>query len=203
MNKRVLTTLVLMWGVFSFLFSFASPPVGAVLVDLTGEDVKEALRYGRDNKDTGYLEFFKDWRVDLGYGTGSARVITPFSKIAFEAKHAAPGDEPVDSEVIDEILEKSRGKLAFGVSVYGEARDFAQGARAVLVQKEKTIKPIESKPVMKAEPTDSWPNPPAYRAICYYYFDTKEVDPDGTATLVVSLPGQKDVEFKFDLSGAK
>lgn len=195
MSKRFFAVIVFVCCV---LFA---PPSGAVLVELNEEDVKDAVQYGKDNKDAGYLEFFKDWRVDLGYGAGSARVITPFSKIAFEAKHGE--DEGVDHEVIEEILKESKGRLAFGVSVYGEVRDFAQNASAVLIQGEKTVKPVESRPVMKAEVTDSWPNPPAYRAICYFYFSTKEIDPEGTVALVVSVPDQKDVRFNFNLSGMR
>ncbi len=195
MSKRFFAVIVFVCCV---LFA---PPSEAVLVELSEEDVKDAVQYGKDNKNAGYLEFFKDWRADLGYGAGSARVITPFSKIAFEAKHAE--DEGVDREVIEEILKESKGRLAFGVSVYGEARDFAQNASAVLIQGKKTVKPVESRPVMKAEVTDSWPNPPAYRAICYFYFSTKGIDLEGTVALVVSVADQKDVRFNFDLSGIR
>lgn len=197
MNKRLLSTLVLTWCIFSSL------SVEAVLIDITREDIQQAVEYGKNNKDADYLEFFKDWRADLGYGTGSARVITPFSKIAFEAKHAASEDKRIETEDIEKILEESKGKLPFGVAIYGETRDFGQNAGAVLIQGEKTFQPVDSRPAMKAEPTHSWPNPPAYRAICYYDFDINKIDPNGAATLVVSVPGQEDVKFQFDLSAMK
>lgn len=186
-----------MWCVFS------PPPSEAVLVNLTEEDVQQAVKYGSDNKDAGYLEFFKDWRTDLGYGTGSARVITPFSKIAFEAKHAASEGKRIESDDVKKILEESRGKLTFGVSLYGETRDFGQNAAAVLSQAGKSIEPVDSRPAMKAEPTHSWPNPPAYRAICYYDFDINKIDPNGAVTLVVSITEQGDIKFQFDLSAMK
>lgn len=197
MNKKILSMLVLVW-----CLSFPLPS-GAVIVDLAQEDIEEAIRYGKDNREADYLEFFKDWRVDLGYGTGSARVITAFSKIAFEAKNSPEGDVRLDPQDVEEILGELKGRLAFGVAIYGELRDFAQEASAVIIQEGKTILPVESKPDMKAEPTHSWPNPPAYRAICYYYFDANEIDPNGIVTLVVSVPEQKDVRFQFDLSRMK
>ncbi len=199
MNKKLIPTLVLTWCVLSF----SSLPSEAVLTDLTKEDIQEAVQYGMDNKDAAYLEFFKDWRVDLGYGVGSARAITPFSKIAFEAKHSESGDVTLAPEDIEGILKESKGKLAFGVSAYGEVKDFARDAGAIIIQEGKTVRPVESRPAVKAEPTHAWPNPPSYRAICYYYFDVDKIDPNGIVTLVVSVPDQKDVEFKFDLSGMR
>ncbi len=190
-------------AIFLILGLLSPPASEAVLIELTEADVKEAIKYGRDNKDAGYLEFFKDWRVDWGYGTGAARIITAFSKIAFEAKNSPSDDVGPGPEDIEEILKELKGRLAFGVSIYGETRDFAQDASAVLIFEEETIQPVESKPDMKAEPTDSWPNPPAYRAICYFYFDANKVDPNGIVALVVRVPGQQDVRFPFDLSGMK
>lgn len=197
MNKKILSMLILIW---SLLFPL---PSEAVLIELTERDIEDAVQYGKDNRDADYLEFFRDWRVDLGYGTGSARVITAFSKVAFEAKNTSDDDVRLDPEDIEEILSELKGKLAFGVAIYGETRDFAQDASAVIIQGGKTIQPVESKPDMKAEPTHSWPNPPAYRAICYYYFNADEIDPNGAVTLVVSVPDQKSVEFPFDLAAAK
>ena len=81
MHKRLLFI-----GVFITILLIATPS-GAVLVNLTEEQSQEAIKYGKEKKDADYLEFFKEWRVDLGYGKGSARVITEFSKVAFEAKN--------------------------------------------------------------------------------------------------------------------
>lgn len=197
MYKRLLSMLVLVWCLLS------SSPAEAVLIDLSEEDIQEAIQYGKDNQDTDYLEFFKDWRVDLGYGTGSARIVTVFSKIAFEAKSSPDEDVSVASEDIEKMREELKGKLAFGVALYGETRDFAQNADAVIIHEGETIQPMESRPAVKAEPTHSWPNPPSYRAICYYYFNVGNIDPNGIITLVVSIPDQKSVEFPFDLSRMK
>ncbi len=198
MNKKILTTLVFLWCVCAF-----TPSSEAVIPELTNEDVQEAIKYGTDNKDVGYVEFFKDWRLNLGEGMGSARVITPFAKIAFEAKHAASEGEPLDEDVIEGIIKESKGKLAVGMAIYGDSKAFAQEADAVIEQDGKTVKPVESRPAMKAEPTDNWPNPPAYRAMCYYYFPMDKLDPDGKVTVVVSIPDQRGVRFEFDLSGMR
>lgn len=202
MNKNILATSVFVWCVLAFT-SYSYSSLEAVIPELTKEDVQEAVKYGADNKDVDYVEFFKDWRLDLGYGTGSARVITPFSKIAFEAKQAAAEGEPVDKDVVEGIIEGSKGKLAIGMAIYGDSKAFAQEAVAVIEQDGKTIEPIESRPAMKAEPTDFWPNAPAYKAICYYYFPMDKLDPDGKVTVVVSIPDQRGARFEFDLSGMR
>ena len=82
-------------------------------------------------------------------------------------------------------------------------KEDVQEAVAVIEQDGKTIEPIESRPAMKAEPTDFWPNAPAYKAICYYYFPMNKLDPDGKATVVVSIPDQRGARFEFDLSGMR
>lgn len=194
MHKRLLFI-----GVFITILLIATPS-GAVLVNLTEEQAQEAIKYGKEKKDADYLEFFKEWRVDLGDGKGSARVITEFSKVAFEAKnlpfeYISPGKGD-----IEKIKEELRDRLAFGVALYGDTIDFAKDCHAVLRYKNNTLRPIEERHAETAETTQSWPKSPAYKAICYYYFDLHHVDPNAKVVLEVSLPGRKKVEFPFDLS---
>lgn len=197
MNKLIPLTAVMF---LSMLFPL---PAGAVWVNLTKEQIDMAIAYGRTNKDADYLTFFKEWRVDLGYGKGAARVITPFSKVAFEAKNSPFESIKITPDDIKTLLEELQDRLAFGVALYGDELDFAKNCHAVLKHHKKTQRPLEERHANLAETTQSWPQSPAYRAICYYYFDLHQVDPNETVTLVVSPPKGNPVEFTFDLSKMK
>ncbi|HHT9119018.1 MAG TPA: hypothetical protein ACFYD3_00545 [Candidatus Hypogeohydataceae bacterium YC41] len=186
-----------------FLLMLFPLPSAAVWVDLTEEQINLAIAYGQTNKEADYLTFFKEWRVDLGYGKGAARVVTPFSKIAFEAKNIPFESVKITKDDINRALEELKDRLAFGVSLYGDDLYFAKDCRAVLTCPNQTIKPVEQRHTGVAESTKSWPQSPAYRAICYYYFDLHRIDPNETVTLVVTYPKGKKVEFKFDLSKIK
>ncbi|MFN3466502.1 MAG: hypothetical protein ACK4WF_02240 [Candidatus Brocadiales bacterium] len=185
------------------LFMLFSHPAWAVWTTLNDEQISLAIAYGKTNKEADYLTFFKDWRVDLGYGKGAARIITPFSKVAFEAKNQPFETIKITPEDINRLLEELRDRLAFGVSLYGDELDFAKDCHAVLKHKGQTVRPLEERHDKTAETTKSWPESPAYRAICYYYFDLHRLDPNATVTLVVSVPKGKSVEFTFDLSKIK
>ncbi len=186
--------------IVTFLIILSSLPAEAVWTNLTEEQIKLAIAYGQTNREADYVTFFKEWRVELGYGKGAARVITPFSKVAFEAKNLPFESVKLTSDDINKLTEELKDRLAFGVAVYGDEVDFAKDCHAVLKHKGQSIRPIEERHAQTAETTDSWPQSPAYRAICYYYFDLHRVDPNAPATLVVSVPKGKAVEFSFDLS---
>lgn len=202
MNKLISLTAVMS------LFILFSHPAEAVWTKLTEEQTNLAIAYGKTNKEADYLTFFKEWRVDLGYGKGAARVITPFSKVAFEAKNSPSEYIKITPDDINKLLEELRDRLAFGVSLYGDELDFAKDCHAVLKYKDpylrpQTLRPVEERHDKVAESSKSWPQSPAYRAICYYYFDLHHVDPNGTVTLEVSTPKGKPLEFTFDLSKIK
>lgn len=197
MNKLISLTTVMS------LFILFSHPAGAVWTKLTEEQTNLAIAYGKTNKEADYLTFFKEWRVDLGYGKGAARVITPFSKVAFEAKNLPSEYIKMTPDDINKLLEELKDRLAFGVSLYGDELDFAKDCHAVLKHKGQTIRPVEERHDKVAESSKSWPQSPAYRAICYYYFDLHHVDPNSTVTLEVSTPKGRPVEFTFDLSRIK
>lgn len=183
-----------------FLLILFPLPAGAVWVNLTEEQINSAIAYGSTNKETDYLTFFKEWRVDLGYGKGSARVITPFSTIAFEAKNLPFESIKLTPDDIDKLLKELRDRLAFGVAIYGDEVDFAKECYTTLKYKGETLRPLEERHTQTAETTKSWPESPGYRAICYYYFDLHRVDPNATVTLEVSTPKGSSVQFTFNLS---
>ena len=185
------------------LFILFSHPAGAVWTRLTEEQTNLAIAYGKTNKEADYLTFFKEWRVDLGYGKGAARSFTPFSKVAFEAKNSPFEHVKLTPDDINKLLEELKDRLAFGVSLYGDELDFAKDCHAVLKHKGQTIRPVEERHAEVAESSKSWPQSPAYRAICYYYFDLHRIDLNSTVTLEVSIPKGKPVEFTFDLSKIK
>jgi len=203
MNWRKRMNKLISLATVMSLFILFSHPAGAVWTKLTEEQTNLAIAYGKTNKEADYLTFFKEWRVDLGYGKGAARVITPFSKVAFEAKNSPFEHVKLTPDDINKLLEELKDRLAFGVSLYGDELDFAKDCHAVLKHKGQTIRPVEERHAEVAESSKSWPQSPAYRAICYYYFDLHRIDLNSTVTLEVSIPKGKPVEFTFDLSKIK
>src|SRR3989338_8674280 len=192
MNWRKRMNKLISLATVMSLFILFSHPAGAVWTKLTEEQTNLAIAYGKTNKEADYLTFFKEWRVNPG-----------FCKVAFEAKNSPFEHVKLTPDDINKLLEELKDRLAFGVSLYGDELDFAKDCRAVLKHKGQTTRPVEERHDKVAESTKSWPQSPAYRAICYYYFDLHHVDPNGTVTLEVSIPKGKPVEFTFDLSKIK
>ncbi len=193
--------ITLLGGIF-FLISF-SQQAEALWAHLTEEQLNMAIDYGKKNKGTEYTEFFKEWRVDLGYGKGSARVITPFSQVAFEIKNSPTEYIKLTPDDINRLTQEVKDRLAIGVALYGDEIDFAKDCRAILKSKGQTFKPLEDRHSDTAETTRSWPQSPGYRAICYYYFDLRRLDPNATVSLEVTTDKGKPVEFTFDLSNMR
>jgi hypothetical protein len=150
--------------------------------------------------------------VDLGAGKGAARVITPFSKVAFEAKNIPFESIRLTADDIKKVLEELKDRLAFGVSLYGDDLYFAKDCHAVLKFNDRNNRPVVLRPLEERHPNiaekttiQSWSLSPVYRAICHYYFDLRRVDPNGIVTLAVTTPSQKGepIEFTFDLAKIK
>ena len=77
------------------------------LVKLSEKQIREAIAYGKANKNTSLREFEKEWVVDLGYGVGMAYFSSSFHCLAYRAKILAAQYRELTPSEIDEIL---RGK---------------------------------------------------------------------------------------------
>ncbi|MEE9200961.1 MAG: hypothetical protein V3V45_05910 [Candidatus Brocadiales bacterium] len=182
------------------LLLFLTPQAEAIQLELDEQDVKEALEYGRDRRDLPHPEVLKKWRVDLGYGVGSASVVTPFGRLAILSKEMAGRfREPTEGE-IKEALGELKGRLVFGCSLYGDDLSFADEYDVTLLYKDKKLKPSEKETPGSAKFTRSYPESPRYWALCFFKFDMPDLDPNAKVTLILKNGDGKELLFPFDLS---
>ncbi len=186
-----------------FFCLLSSSQAEGVQFRLDPKDVKEAIRYGTYNKDVSHPELVKAWRIDLGYGVGSATVITPYASLIILGKESAlKHREPTDTEIHKELEEKSK-HLDFGCGLYGEDIDFATKCKAVLEIKGEKREPLSSELPSSASYTRSYPASPKYWALCFFHFSLTGINPDDQVTLVIKNAEGKELKFPFDLSKLK
>ncbi|MFQ5956418.1 MAG: hypothetical protein ACE5KK_01440 [Candidatus Brocadiales bacterium] len=182
------------------LSTFLTTQAESIQLYLSEKDIGDAVEYGTSRRDLTHPELLKDWRVDLGYGVGSATIITPFGSIAVLAKEMARRfREPTDRE-IREALDKEKGELRFGCSLYGDNAWFADDYKATLMYKDKKLEPSETEIPSSAKYTRSYPDSPRYWALCFFDFEIINIDPNARVTLILKDGEGKELKFPFDLS---
>lgn len=170
---------------------------------LTEKDIKEAVNYGIENKDLSYSELLKDWRKDLGYGVGSATLITPYASLAILGRESALSfREPTGHEIAHKLKELE-GKLSFDCTLYGEEIDSYLKCKAELWYKLYRRDPIEAKVPASPDYTRNYPAPPKFLVSCIFNFSMEGVGANDTVTLIIKDPNGKELRFTFDLSEFK
>jgi hypothetical protein len=170
---------------------------------LSDKDVKAAVRYGTTKKDLSHPELLKDWRIDLGYGVGSATLVTPYAGLIILAKESAlKFREPTEYEIQKELEEKE-GNLSFGCGLYGEDIDFAPWYKAVLEYKGSKRDPTYTNLPASASYTKSYPNSPKFWALGFFRFTMAGIGPEEKVDLILTDPKGKELRFSFDLSKFK
>ncbi|MEE9558430.1 MAG: hypothetical protein V3V94_02990, partial [Candidatus Brocadiales bacterium] len=131
----------------TILFTFQAE---SIQLNLSQKDIVAAIEYGHAGRDLSHPELLRNWRIDHGYGVGSATLVTPFASIVVLAKEKAKRFmEPTENE-IKKTLEDNRNQLVFGCALYGDTAWFADKYRAYLIYKDKKYEPSE-----KEVPTDA------------------------------------------------
>lgn len=183
-----------------FLCSLFSFKVEGIQLKLSADDIKEAIRYGSSNKDLPHPELLQAWRIDLGYGVGSATLVTPYAGLIILAKESAlKFREPTEYEIQKELEEK-KGRLTFGCGLYGEEIDFATQYSAILEHKDERLESIYTSLPASAHYTKSYPASPKFWALGFFHFPIAGIGPNDQVTLVLKHPKQKELRFSFDLS---
>lgn len=185
---------------YILLSTFLAPQAESIQLNLSEKDIREAIEYGTQGRDLPHPELLRDWRVDLGYGVGSATLITPFGSLVVLAKETARHfHEPTEYE-IKETLDKKKGKLVFGCSLYGDSIWFANDYKATLIYKDKKLKPTRTDIPPSGDYTRSYPDSPRYWALCFFEFEILNIDPNAKVTLILKNGGGKELKFPFDMS---
>ena len=183
-----------------FLFLAFSENANAVYYRLSDEQIKEAVEYGENNKDTDYFTFLDEWMTVAGDGYEWAALNTKFSILAYEAKQAALESRKLTQAEISRFPLEVEDILSFHVVLYGNSSDFAKDYHAVLLYKNKPIQPFTEQNDAHAKPANLGVRiHTSYRAICKYDFPNYYIEPDAEIILVIISPLNKERMFVFHL----
>ncbi|MCK4244361.1 MAG: hypothetical protein KAX20_01910 [Candidatus Omnitrophica bacterium] len=193
MKKIVLEIAVL--ALFFFLLPGCSKKLPERVV-LNEERIKEALGIGRKSKNLNLFEFQKEWCSDLGYGVGSALLLTPFHRLALLSRNAEICGINLPSSLIRKTLKENSGVFHFIVTLYGDTPNFARDCTASLKYGERIIKPSFLQNDRYADVNREQANV----AICEYKFSSTGINPKAKIALIVTIPEEKVLSFPFNLA---
>ncbi|OQY98206.1 MAG: hypothetical protein B6D35_12825 [Candidatus Brocadia sp. UTAMX2] len=181
---------------------FALKPTYAISLELSTEQIAEAVEYGQKNKRIEISLFSKPWTICKEKGLGTATLFTPFHNIAYKARKFAVEQREFTQKNIMQAAEIGDA-FTFSVTVYGDEYDFCVHYTAKLYYKDDVIQPeFEFTPDI-AEASEFWPDSPSHSARLVFKFPTKDIDLNGVVTLAVVAPGGEETVFDFDLSKMK
>ena len=177
------------------------PPPGvsaaAASLTLTDRQRQEAIRVGQ--RSIVLEQFDAEWRVQDGNGQ-SALVMTPFHRVALEARKSAFKRQPLKPKDVDDALKQTTGKLVFWVTLKGPRADFARFYAPLLKSGKDDIEPS----FVQNERTAIREEDGRFAARCLYTFPAEGVAATGRLTLLVRDPDEKEIaKFTVDLSGMR
>jgi len=187
---------------FCTIISLMGQTAYCVCLNLTPDQINEAIEYGKKNKRLSPSHFAAPWVVHLDEKSGWATLWTPYHNVAFKAKKAAVERHELSEGEIFRALH-FKDSLTFVVSVFGEYMVFAKGYNAILYSEDKPIYPIYSYVPDYAEPSRFYPEEPAFVAGCVYKFPVENINQNSTLKLLITSPEGKELEFPFDLAKIK
>jgi len=183
-----------------FLFFAFSEKANAVYYSLSDEQIRQAIEYGENNKDTDYFTFLDEWMTVAGDGYEWVALNTKFSILAYEAKQAALESRKLTQAEIIRFPLEAEDILSFHVVLYGNSSDFTKDYHAVLLYKNKPIQPFTEQNDAHAKPANLGVRiHTSYRAICKYDFPNYYIEHDAEIILVVISPSNKERRFVFNL----
>ena len=161
---------------------FIVRPVHAIFLELTTEQIEEAVEYGKKNKNIEIAAFSRPWTICKDKGQGTATLFTPFHNIAYKARKSAIEHREFTHDDVMHAVEIG-DTLTFSVTVYGDEYDFCAQYTAKLYYKD----------------DDS----PSHSARLVFKFPTKGVDLSALITLVIVAPGGEENLYDFELAKMK
>lgn len=171
----------------------------AILIGLSPEDIRDAIKYGKAGKHASMAEFSKEWTVVLGEKIGWATLYTEFHNLAYKARKAAVEKRELRQDEIRRALAK-RDVITFSVTVFTDSLYYNYHRPSTLRVGERVIPAsFEFQPQI-CENSDFFPESPYYVAACVYQFPFKGINPNAKVTLSVVKPEGDELHFNFDLS---
>ncbi len=197
MLKRIILILA-----FFTIISQMNKSAYCVSLDLTPNQISEAIEYGKKNKLLSPTKFAEPWVVRLDEKSGWATLWTPYHNVAFKAKKATVEKRELsEGEILRALHFKE--SLTFVVSIFGNYMEFAKGYNAILYSEDKPVYPMYTFHPDFAEPSSFYPEEPAYVAGCVYKFPVENINQNLTLKLLITSPDGKELEFPFDLVNIK
>jgi len=194
----MMTRVTLLLLCFFILSSF---PAHAVTINLSPRDCEEAISFGKAHRAS------IDKELDKRYAFGSAEeyadggtINSKWYKLALMAGYKAQRKETVAPQEQSEIL--ADPCLQINITVHGQSLDFAKAYQLTVLQQGKEIKAdkIHADHFTHQHPDKKPPAGfPCCRAVLRAYFKYSDIDPAGTAILVVKKDS-KTVRFDIDFA---
>lgn len=187
------------------LWTVAVPWGEAIWVDLTPQQLQEAIQWGQENlkerrqKGLPVDKLEEEWAVELGEGKGRAYLHTLFERVSFQARHYAAIRMELPQREIDNIFVLTKGKLVFELTLYGGEHRFAEKYRVRLLAGEETVDPRDVD-VFKGMPSGLEDPELAFKATYIARFPLEGIEPQSQVTVVAIGPKGQEVRFPFDLS---
>ncbi len=193
--------IILVLALFTIV-SQTSKTAYCISLDLTPNQVNEAIEYGKKNKRLSPTNFAGPWVVHPDEKDDWATLWTPYHNVAFKAKKAAVENRELsEGEVLRALHFKE--SLTFVISIFGEYMEFAKGYNAILYSEDKPVYPMYSFFPDYAEPSKFYPEKPAFVAGCVYKFPIENINQNSMLKLLITSPDGNELEFSFDLAKIK
>jgi len=179
------------------LILLGSAPLSAASFQLTPREVEEAIQAGR--RSVSAEEFGVEWQVANSAGA-AITVVTPFYRLAQEARNAAFKQETLRPREITRVLRESNGRLSFWAVFEGSRPEFARWYLPVLLARGRQIKAS----FVQNERTALRQEEGRYLARCFYSFPTNELRPDDRITLLILIrDGREITRYHVDLGAIR
>lgn len=177
-------------------------PAHTLLVDLTPEQIEQAIAYGRETyekyRQARYPidDLDAEYIVDRG-PEGRALLFTEFGSIALETRRYLAIGRRFTPADLTPILAPLRGRIEFIVVAYGSTRDFLRESRVALIDRKGRQEP-KSWHINRGLPRPEAPG--GFLASGRYMFEARDIDTATPAVLVVQTPEGREFRFEFDLA---
>lgn len=171
----------------------------AVEVSPTTEQVKQAVNQGLGAAKDRVLPN----RLYTWFGSDEALhpkgfLMTKMNGLVVLASHfGLRGETPSETEIQRILAEET---MLVSVTIFGEARTFADNSYMVLKQGEKLVKPLNVRFDAVAQRTKIWPNEPRYKAKVIGSFQYDAFDPNAKTTIMVFPSKGEEVSFDVEFS---
>ena len=162
---------------------------------LKEEEIEEAINFGKKNKGQLFIDFQREWSVDLGYDKGSAVVYTPFYRVALLSYNSAREKSSLPYSLVNKVNIESARHLSFMVSLRSMDEEKLKGYSQFYIKcGGKIIKPESSyvHPVIGTGRDYLCVNEVNLK------FLAKDISRKGKIVLVAK--NKEELDFRFDLS---